>query len=107
MGPQTARELIEHFWLDWLDSIDHRRDMKNVWQLQEAKNQFSLVVDNALSHGPQTVTRHGEPAVMVVSVADFKKRQPKKKTILELFKPIQGAELELSRDPSLPRDVSL
>jgi hypothetical protein len=44
---------------------------------------------------------------MVVSVADFKKRQPKKKTILELFKPIQGAELELSRDASLPRDVSL
>ena len=47
--------------------------MKNVWQLQEAKNQFSLVVDNALTQGPQTVTRHGEPTVMVVSMAEFKK----------------------------------
>jgi serine/threonine protein kinase len=25
--------------------------MRNVWQLQEAKNRFSLVVDNALSQG--------------------------------------------------------
>ena len=51
--------------------------MKNVWQLQEAKNQFSLVVDNALTKGPQTVTRHGEPTVMVISVAEFKRTKPR------------------------------
>ncbi len=81
--------------------------MKNVWQLQEAKNQFSLVVDNALSDGPQTVTRHGEPTVMVISVADFQKIRPRKKSILDLFAPLQGLELKLDRDGSPTRDVRL
>ncbi|MEI6357077.1 MAG: type II toxin-antitoxin system prevent-host-death family antitoxin [Verrucomicrobiota bacterium] len=81
--------------------------MKNVWQLQEAKNQFSLVVDNALAKGPQTVTRHGEPTVMVVSMAEFKKVKRRKKSILELFEPIRGLELDVTRDRSLPRDVEL
>ena len=81
--------------------------MKNVWQLQEAKNQFSLVVEHALTRGPQTVTRHGEPAVVVVSVADFQKSKPRKKGIVELFEPIRGLELNLERDKSLPRDVTL
>ena len=81
--------------------------MKNVWQLQEAKNQFSLVVDSALNEGPQTVTRHGEPAVVVVSVAYFKKARPRKKSILELFEPVRGLDLDVVRDRSLPRDVKL
>jgi antitoxin Phd len=38
------------------------------WQLQDAKNRFSEVVDRALEAGPQTVTRRGEPVVVVVSV---------------------------------------
>lgn len=81
--------------------------MQNVWQLQEAKNQFSLVVDNAMTKGPQTVTKHGEPAVMVISVAEFKKTKPRKKSILELFEPVRGLNLDVTRDRSLPRDVKL
>ena len=81
--------------------------MKNVWQLQEAKNQFSLVVDNALTKGPQTVTRHGEPTVVVISVAEFEKVQPRKKSILDLFEPVRGLDLDVTRDRSLPRDVEL
>ena len=33
--------------------------MARVWQLQEAKNKFSRVVDNAQEEGPQVVTRWG------------------------------------------------
>ena len=36
------------------------------WPLQKAKNEFSRVVDRALSEGPQTVTRHGKPVVVVI-----------------------------------------
>jgi prevent-host-death family protein len=81
--------------------------MKNTWQLQEAKNQFSLVVENALTEGPQTVTRHGEPAVVVVAASEFRKSKARKKSILDLFEPLRGIELDLSRDKSLPRDVRL
>ncbi len=42
--------------------------MNDVWQVQEAKNRFSEVIDRALRDGPQVVTRHGRPVVQVVAV---------------------------------------
>ncbi len=39
-----------------------------IWQLQEAKNRFSEVVNAAEQHGPQTITRHGHPVALVVPV---------------------------------------
>lgn len=37
------------------------------WQLQEARRQFSEVIDLALADGPQRVTRHGRSAVVILS----------------------------------------
>lgn len=42
-----------------------------VWQLQEAKDRLSAVVNRALADGPQTITRHGKPTVVVVSCEEF------------------------------------
>ena len=48
------------------------------WQLQEAKNRFSEVVDEALAHGPQTATRHGREVVVIVAAGEFRRiKQPK------------------------------
>ena len=54
------------------------------WQLQEAKNQLSRVVDLALSEGPQTITRHGKPAVVLVDAAQYARetRREKLSTVL-------------------------
>ena len=41
------------------------------WQLQDAKNQFSKVVQKARSEGPQTVTLRGERAAVVLSARDY------------------------------------
>lgn len=41
------------------------------WQLQHAKNRFSQLVEAALRKGPQEVTRHGKPAVVVVSKEEY------------------------------------
>lgn len=41
------------------------------WQLQEAKAKFSEVVEAAIREGPQTVTRRGEDAVVIVSIEVF------------------------------------
>ena len=41
------------------------------WPLQDAKNQFSRVVQKARSEGPQIVTLRGERAAVVLSVADY------------------------------------
>jgi antitoxin Phd len=40
------------------------------WQLQHAKNRFSELVEAALKE-PQEVTRHGKPAVVVVSKEEY------------------------------------
>ena len=41
------------------------------WSLQDAKNNFSAVVE-AASHGePQTVTKRGKPTVVVLSVEEY------------------------------------
>jgi prevent-host-death family protein len=42
--------------------------MVATWQVQEAKNRFSEVIERAVQDGPQVVTRHGRPVVRVVAV---------------------------------------
>jgi prevent-host-death family protein len=42
-----------------------------VWQLQEAKNCFSEVVEAAVSGEPQIITRHGREAVVILSVERY------------------------------------
>ena len=44
-----------------------------VWQLQDAKNRFSAVVDAAMSGEPQRVTRRGNPAVVVLAVDEYER----------------------------------
>lgn len=41
--------------------------MGAVWQVQEAKNRFSALIDQALTQGPQVITRHGRAVVHVVA----------------------------------------
>ena len=79
------------------------------WQLQEAKNKFSEVVKEALAHGPQTVTRHGEDTVIVLSIKDYRQLSKPKKSLYEFFRnsPFRGVPLDLTRDKSLPRDIEL
>lgn len=42
--------------------------MSDSWPLQKAKNEFSRLVERALSEGPQTVTRHGKPVVVISAI---------------------------------------
>lgn len=42
------------------------------WSVQDAKNRFSEVVE-AARRKPQTVTKHGKPAVVVVDVEEYER----------------------------------
>jgi prevent-host-death family protein len=49
------------------------------WNLQDAKNRFSAVVNAALAGEPQRFTRRGQPAVVVIAVEEYERlrqRQP-------------------------------
>ena len=43
------------------------------WQVQEAKQKFSTVVQKAIDEGPQVVTRHGKEVVVVLSKEEYDK----------------------------------
>ena len=42
------------------------------WSVQDAKNRFSELVE-AARRVPQTVTKHGKPAVVVVNVVEYER----------------------------------
>ena len=45
---------------------------ESTWSVQNAKNRFSEVVE-AARRTPQTVTKHGKPAVVVVDVVEYER----------------------------------
>ena len=81
------------------------------WSLQDAKNRFSAVVNAALSGEPQTVTRRGVPAVVVLAVQDYERLCQAEKagapTFIEhlLAIPKDGPEDLFDRVPLKLRDV--
>ena len=73
------------------------------WPLQDAKNQFSQVVELARKRGPQTVTRHGQPVAVIVSADEFKTMAQPAETVLEFFAPLRKSGIRLARRRDLPR----
>jgi len=55
------------------------------WQLQEAKNRLSALVDAAVSGEPQKVTRRGKPAVVVIASEDYERLRRLEKASLPAF----------------------
>lgn len=84
--------------------------MARMWQLQEAKNRLSEVVDEALKHGPQVITRRGVETVIVLSYAEYRAMLSNQRSLSEFFRdsPLASVEIDITRDRSpLRADVSL
>ena len=83
--------------------------MNNIWQLQDAKSKFSEVVERAMSHGAQIVTRRGKKAVVVLPFDEYERLTQPKDNLSQflLNSPLAGSELEIERDKSLPRIVDI
>jgi prevent-host-death family protein len=87
------------------DRLSHDRE----WQLQEAKNRLSQVVDRALNDGPQTITLRGKPTAVVVSVEEYRKLTAPRTGLSQFFRqsPLRGIDLDLGRSADLSREVDL
>ncbi len=83
--------------------------MNHVWQLQEAKNKFSHLVECAQHEGPQVVSKHGKEAVVVLSAEDYKKLTKPKLNLFDFMQksPLGSDNIDLARDKTPPRDVAL
>lgn len=75
------------------------------WQLQEAKAKFSELVQKAIDEGPQTVTRHGKEAVVVLSVDQYKKLEARRPSLLEVLMSGPEGELELPERTVQDREI--
>ncbi|MBL7161940.1 MAG: type II toxin-antitoxin system Phd/YefM family antitoxin [Anaerolineales bacterium] len=77
--------------------------MNTTWQIQEAKNKLSEVIDRALEQGPQLITRWGKNTAVIMSYREYEKLRASEGKLSEFFRasPLSGIDLE--RDQSPPR----
>jgi antitoxin Phd len=83
--------------------------IENHWQLQDAKNKFSNLVEQAQHKCPQIVTKHGKEAVVIISIDEYKKLVKPKNNIVKFFQksPLAKSDIELERNTDFPRDIEL
>jgi len=83
--------------------------IENHWQLQDAKNKFSNLVETVQKKGPQIVTKHGKEAVVIISINEYKRLTKPKTTLVEFFKksPLAKEKIDFSRSKEMPRDLAL
>jgi antitoxin Phd len=83
--------------------------IENHWQLQDAKNKFSNLVNQAQEHGPQIVTKHGKDAVVVLSIEEYKKLIKPKNNLVQFFhdSPLTQEDISLARSREKSRDIIL
>ena len=78
------------------------------WSVQDAKNRFSEVVE-AARRKPQTVTKHGKPAVVIVAADEYERlhklEQLKAPSFAELLLAMPRGDVEFERIKAMPRDV--
>jgi antitoxin Phd len=80
---------------------------RQTWSVQDAKNQFSEVVE-AARRKPQTVTKHGKPAVVVVAADEYERLRKlehlKAPTFAELLLAMPTGDEEIERLEGRMRD---
>jgi prevent-host-death family protein len=79
------------------------------WAVAEAKARFSQVIDRALTDGPQTITRNGRTAVIVVSAEEWQRKTKRQGSLADFFatSPLRGSGLRIERVKDKPRDIDL
>lgn len=83
--------------------------MKTTWKLQDARSQFSKIVEKALKNGPQYVTRRGIKTVVIVSIEEYdaliSKKSPFKEFLLSC--PKMDEHFEIKRQKDYPVSIKL
>ena len=83
--------------------------MADTWTVAEAKAKFSEVIDRAREQGPQTVTRNGRTAVVVVAAEEWDRKTRRTGTLAEFLagSPLRGSRVRVERRKDRPRKTGL
>ena len=85
-------------------------DNRAVWAVAEAKARFSEMIARAETQGPQTITRKGKQAVVVVvSAEEWQRKTRRSGNLAEFFSaaPLRGSRLKVKRTKGGPRAIEL
>lgn len=79
------------------------------WTVAEAKAKFSALVDQVRAEGPQTITRRGRPAAVLVSAEEWARKTRRVGNLAEFLasSPLRGLELQVERPKDGARQVDL
>lgn len=79
------------------------------WQLQEAKNKLSQVVDQAQAVGPQVITRHGRETAVILSFEAYQALLRSRESLADFFErsPLFGLEVDATRDADTGHEIEL
>jgi prevent-host-death family protein len=79
------------------------------WTVAEAKAKFSELVQKAQSDGPQTVTKNGRTAVVVVAAEEWERKTKRKGTLAEFFQasPFRDLNVDIKNLPIRLRKLDL
>jgi prevent-host-death family protein len=78
------------------------------WTVAQAKAKFSEVLDRAMAEGPQTITRRGRTAAVVVNAEEWNRKTKRIGTLADFFaaSPLREGGLKIPRRTRL-RKVDL
>ncbi len=79
------------------------------WTVAEAKAKLSEVIERAQSGGPQTITRNGRTAVIVVDAEEWERKTKRTGNLAEFFaaSQLRKSGLKIKRSKERPRKVVL
>jgi prevent-host-death family protein len=79
------------------------------WSVAEAKARFSQLIEQAQSKGPQTITKHGEVAAVVVSAQEWSRKTKRIGNLAEFFanSPLRNSGIKVARKNDRPRKVDV
>jgi prevent-host-death family protein len=80
------------------------------WPVAKAKAKFSALIDRALEDGPQTITRNGRDAVIVVAAEQWTRKTKREGTLADFFmnSPLRGSKLRIPSRKSVKfREIEL
>ena len=79
------------------------------WTVAEAKAKFSEIIERALAEGPQTITKRGRTAAIVVGAEEWERKTKRAGNLAEFFaaSPLRESGLTIRRRKTQPRKINL
>ena len=97
--PLNLASASSYDYNDHNSHIGERNMSSHQWSIAEAKAKFSEVIDQAESQGPQTITRHGRTAAVIVAADEWERKARRIGNLAEFFaaSPLRNSGAKIRR----------